>query len=105
MKEEYEDEAYENTPIGMAEEMQREAVEESGGQPMDDEELQSIIASEIEDAISYVDSDLSPIRAQATAYYRGDPFGNEVEGNSHAVSTEVRDVVNAMLPSMGAQRL
>ncbi len=49
MKEEYEDEAYENTPIGMAEEMQREAVEESGGQPMDDEELQSIIASEIED--------------------------------------------------------
>ena len=100
MNEEYEDEAYENTPIGMAEEMQREAVEESGGQPMDDEELQSIIASEIEDAISYVDSDLSPIRAQATAYYRGDPFGNEVEGNSHAVSTEVRDVVNAMLPSM-----
>lgn len=100
MKEEYEDEAYENTPIGMAEEMQREAVEESGGQPMDDEELQSIIASEIEDAISYIDSDLSPIRAQATAYYRGDPFGNEVEGNSHAVSTEVRDVVNAMLPSM-----
>ena len=100
MKEEYEDEAYENTPIGMAEEMQREAVEESGGQPMDDEELQSIIASEIEDAISYIDSDLSPIRAQATAYYRGDPFGNEVEGNSHSVSTEVRDVVNAMLPSM-----
>ena len=100
MKEEYEDEAYENTPIGMAEEMQREAIEESGGQPMDDEELQSIIASEIEDAISYIDSDLSPIRAQATAYYRGDPFGNEVEGNSHAVSTEVRDVVNAMLPSM-----
>ena len=100
MKEEYEDEAYENTPIGMAEEMQREAVEESGGQPMDDEELQSIIASEIEDAISYIDSDLSPVRAQATAYYRGDPFGNEVEGNSQAVSTEVRDVVNAMLPSM-----
>ena len=100
MKKEYEDEAYENTPIGMAEEMQREAVEESGGQPMDDEELQSIIASEIEDAISYVDSDLSPIRAQATAYYRGDLFGNEVEGNSQAVSTEVRDVVNAMLPSM-----
>lgn len=100
MNEEYENEAYENTPIGMAEEMQREAGEESGEKPMDDAELQSIVASEIDDAISYIDSDLSPIRAQATAYYRGDLFGNEVEGNSQAVSTEVRDVVNAMLPSV-----
>lgn len=100
MKEDYEDEAYENTPIGMAEEIQREAGEESGEKPMDDAELQSIVGSEIEDAISYIDSDLSPTRAQATQYYRGDLFGNEVDGNSQAVSTEVRDVVNAMLPSV-----
>ena len=52
MNEEYENEAYENTPIGMAEEMQREAGEESGEKPMDDAELQSIVGSEIEDAIS-----------------------------------------------------
>ena len=90
------DEAYERTPIGMAEEMQREA----GDEGMDDAELQSIVASEIEDAISYVDSDLSPIRAQATRYYRGDPFGNEEEGRSTAVATEVRDTVNSMLPSI-----
>ena len=100
MNEEYEDEAYENTPIGMAEEMQREAAEKGDEPPMDDAELQSILAAEIDDAISYIDSDLSPIRAQATAYYRGDLFGNEVDGNSQAVSTEVRDVVNAMLPSV-----
>ena len=100
MNEEYEDEAYENTPIGMAEEMQREAAEKDDEPPMDDAELQSILAAEIDDAISYIDSDLSPIRAQATAYYRGDLFGNEVDGNSQAVSTEVRDVVNAMLPSV-----
>ena len=87
-------------PIGMAEDMQREATEESDDQPMDDAELQSIIASEIEDAVSYIDSDLSPFRAQATRYYRGDPFGNETEGSSHAISTEVRDTVNAMLPSI-----
>jgi hypothetical protein len=47
-----------------------------------------------------VDTDLSPSRAQATAYYRGDPFGNEEEGNSRVVATEVRDTVNAMLPSI-----
>ena len=96
MNEEYEDESYEDTPIGMAEEMQRE--QDDGA--MDDAELQSIISAEIDDAISYIDSDLSPLRAQATQYYRGDLFGNEVDGNSQAVSTEVRDVVNAMLPSV-----
>ena len=100
MNEEYEDEAYEDTPIGMAEELQREEAEGQGEEVMGDEELQSIVSSEIDDAISYIDSDLSPIRAQGTAYYRGDLFGNEVEGNSQAVSTEVRDVVNAMLPSL-----
>jgi len=88
-------------PITAAEDMQREGAEDDyDDQPMDETELQSIVASEIEDAISYIDSDLSPFRAQATRYYRGDPFGNETEGSSQAVSTEVRDVVNAMLPSI-----
>ena len=91
---------YEDTPIKMAEQMQREQAAEEGDAPMDDAELQSIVGSEIEDAISYIDSDLSPIRAQATAYYRGDLFGNEQDGNSQAVSTDVRDTVNAMLPSV-----
>jgi len=88
-------------PITAAEDMQRESAEDDyDDQPMDETELQSIVASEIEDAISYIDSDLSPFRAQATRYYRGDPFGNEAEGSSQAISTEVRDVVNAMLPSI-----
>ena len=43
---------------------------------MDDSELQGIITSDLEDAVSYIDSDLSPIRAKGTEYYRGDPFGN-----------------------------
>ena len=101
-----EKEPYENTPMGKAEEIQREVEEEAfdegamADEPMDDTTLQSILAAEIEDAISYVDSDLSPIRAEATRYYRGDPFGNEAEGQSQVVATEVRDTVNAMLPSI-----
>ena len=87
-------------PIGMAEDAQRQEAEKSGEIPMDDEELQSIVSAEIDDAISYIDADLSPVRSMATKYYRGDLFGNEVEGNSQAVSTEVRDVVNAMLPGI-----
>ena len=69
-------------------------------EPMDDAELQAIITQDLTDAVSYVDSDLSPTRARGTEYYRGDPFGNEVEGNSKVVAMEVRDTVSAMLPSL-----
>ena len=68
--------------------------------PMDDAELQAIITQDLTDAVSYVDSDLSPTRAKGTEYYRGDLFGNEVEGNSKVVAMEVRDTVSAMLPSL-----
>ena len=67
---------------------------------MDDGELQGIITSDLEDAVSYIDSDLSPIRAKGTEYYRGDPFGNEEEGRSQVVAMEVRDTVSAMMPSL-----
>lgn len=69
-------------------------------EPMDDTELQGIISAELEDAVSYIDSDVSPIRAKGTEYYRGDPFGNEEEGRSQVVAMEVRDTVSAMLPSL-----
>jgi hypothetical protein len=69
-------------------------------EPMDDTELQSIVAGELEDAVSYIDSDVSPIRAKGTEYYRGDPFGNEEDGRSQVVAMEVRDTVSAMLPSL-----
>ena len=69
-------------------------------EPMDDAELQAIITQDLTDAVSYVDSDLSPTRARGTEYYRGDLFGNEVEGNSKVVAMEVRDTVSAMLPSL-----
>ena len=69
-------------------------------EPMDDTELQGIVSGELEDAVSYIDSDVSPIRAKGTEYYRGGPFGNEEEGRSQVVAMEVRDTVSAMLPSL-----
>jgi len=74
--------------------------EEAEHQPMDDEELEAMIGQEITDAVSYIDSDLSPIRAMATRYYRGDPFGNEEEGRSQVVAMETRDTISAMMPSL-----
>ena len=74
--------------------------EENAPNKMDDTELEAMMGAEITDAVSYIDSDLSPIRARGTEYYRGDPFGNEEDGRSQVVAMEVRDTVSAMLPSL-----
>ena len=74
--------------------------ETESGIGMDEAELQSVVSSYISDAIQYIDDDISPIRAESTKYYRGDPFGNEVDGRSQVVSRDVRDSVQAILPSM-----
>ena len=67
---------------------------------MSEEELQGIVGKEIEDAIDYADNTVSPIRASATEYYRGEPFGNEEDGRSQVVSMDVRDTVQAIMPSL-----
>lgn len=62
--------------------------------------FEASVKSAIDDAVDYIDGFIAPARAQATQYYRGDPFGNEEEGRSQIVMTEVRDVVQAMVPSL-----
>ena len=66
---------------------------------MPEEELQGIVGKEIDDAIDYIDNFISPQRAAATQYYRGEPFGNEEDGRSQVVSMDVRDTVQALMPS------
>lgn len=67
---------------------------------MDASELQSLLSGLISSAIQYTDGELSPDRAKATDYYHGKPFGNEEPGRSQVVSTDVRDGVQAVLPSL-----
>jgi len=69
-------------------------------EPMDDAEFRYIVFQAIEDSQTYIDSYLAPEREQAMSYYLGDEFGNEEEGRSRVVLTEVRDTVLAMLPSL-----
>lgn len=67
---------------------------------MDEDELQGIVGNEIDDAVDFIDNIVSPIRAKATEYYRGQPFGDEEDGRSQVVSYDVRDTVQAILPSL-----
>jgi hypothetical protein len=86
-------------PLLMAEMLKRE-IELPEEEIMTEEELQGVVSSEITDSISFIDEDVAPIRAQATEYYLGEPFGDEEEGRSQVVSTDVRDTVKAMMPSL-----
>lgn len=67
---------------------------------MDDTELQSIVRSEVEDAITFIDSEIGPQRAKAVDYYFGRPFGDEEDGRSQVVSRDVHDTIHATLPSL-----
>src|SRR5215471_17519391 len=68
--------------------------------PMDEEQYAQAVRSALMDAVDYIDGYVARQRANATAYYRGDFFGNEEEGRSQIVMTEVRDTVLQMLPSL-----
>jgi len=68
--------------------------------PMSDGEVQSAVHKLLWDAIEYTDQELSPFRALATKYYQGEPFGNEQEGQSKVILTELRDAVLYVMPSL-----
>lgn len=81
-------------------ELPEDMEEEEESEGVTEEDLAGIVAAEIDDAVDYVDEVISPQRAQAGEYYKGEPFGNEEEGRSQVVSMDVRDTVQAIMPSI-----
>ena len=67
---------------------------------MDKEKLKSIISDELTDAVNYSDTEFTTNRIDATDYYLGEPFGNEVEGKSNVVDTVVADTIDSIMPSL-----
>jgi hypothetical protein len=65
-----------------------------------DAALQGKVQAIMEEAFSWHETYIEPEQAKATDYYMGRPFGNEQEGRSSVVSTDVRDVVQAYMPSL-----
>ena len=67
---------------------------------LSDSELLATIEREERNAYGYLSGELSTERTQALDYYLGRPFGNEVEGRSQVVSTDVADTVEWVMPSL-----
>jgi len=67
---------------------------------MDEEELRGLVQQMAEESRHWREANLDPFVAEATKYYRGEPFGNEVKGRSEIVLTVVRDAIRQTMPSL-----
>lgn len=69
---------------------------------MGDDEVKSIVGSEIMDAVGsvFAGSQIAEDRRQAMRLFYGRPFGNEVQGRSQVVMTEVADTIHWIMPSL-----
>ena len=67
---------------------------------MDDTKLQVVVKSRMEDALNYYDSELSGFRIDVQDYYNSEEFGNEIDGKSKVVTSDVQEVIEMVMPSV-----
>lgn len=68
--------------------------------PVSDSDIQAIIRAELAGADGQANSELAVERGMNMDYYQGRPFGNEMEGRSSVVSSDVADTVEWILPTL-----
>ena len=68
------------------------------GEPLDEDQLKALIEGEIQTSVGWLGGKISEDREKAMDYYYGEPFGNELEGRSQFVSTDVQDVIESVMP-------
>lgn len=64
------------------------------------ETVQNVVRSSLERAVRYYEEHLEPDDKLATDYYYARPFGDEQDGRSKVVSSDVRDATQGQLPSL-----
>lgn len=67
---------------------------------MNEREILAAIEVEEAQAYGFLTGELSEERSQALDYYNGEPFGDEEEGRSQVVLTEVSDAIEGILPGL-----
>jgi len=67
---------------------------------MTEDELVAHLNNEIEASTGNFNTELSAQREENMEYYLGEKFGNEIDGRSEIVTTDVRDTVEYIMPSL-----
>jgi len=64
------------------------------------EEIIGLVNIEVNSSVGYYDTEVSSQRERAMKYFYGEPFGNEEDGRSQVVVTDVQDTLMWMMPSL-----
>ena len=67
---------------------------------LEDLELKNTIQSHIQNSLGFLGGTLSAEREKSLEYYQGDKLGNEIDGRSQVVSTDVADTIESLLPNL-----
>ncbi len=67
---------------------------------MQERDILAVVELEETEAYGYVTGTLSTERAENLRYFNSEPFGNEEEGRSQVVLSEVADVIEGIMPSL-----
>ena len=67
---------------------------------LEDLELKNTIQSHIHNSLGFLGGTLSSEREKSLEYYQGDKLGNEIDGRSQVVSTDVADTIESLLPNL-----
>jgi len=62
--------------------------------------LAAVIRAEIRSATGFVGGETSESRRQAMERYLGEPYGDEIDGQSRVVSTDIQDAIEDLQPDM-----
>jgi hypothetical protein len=68
--------------------------------PLKKDEIESIVALAVEDAVDFVESEISPERVRSQRYFDGEVDIGYEPGRSRVVATKVRDIVRGIKPSL-----
>lgn len=67
---------------------------------MDEDRLKTILKARVQDSLGFIGGELSDQRASALDLYYGEPFGDEQDGRSQVVLTDVADTIETILPQL-----
>lgn len=68
--------------------------------PLSDTEIRNVVKTAIEEAVDYIESEISPEREKAMRYYEGKCDVGSEPGRSRIVSTKIRDTIRQIKPSL-----
>jgi hypothetical protein len=65
-----------------------------------EDQIHRVVQSAIEEAVSFIESEIAPDRIKAQRYYSGQTDLGHEDGRSKVVATKIRDTVRAIKPSL-----